>query len=63
MMVAWRALAGYRWPRERDGQGLIEYALIILLVALVVIVMLAVLGTQLNSVFSNITTSLENATP
>ena len=39
--------------RER-GQGLIEYALIIALVALIVIATLMLLGPQTGSIFQNI---------
>lgn len=42
-------------PRiENDGQGLAEYALILALVAIVVIVILSLLGPALGGVFSNI---------
>lgn len=40
-------------PREK-GQGLTEYALILVLVALVVIVILALLGPAIGQVFSNL---------
>lgn len=40
-------------PRER-GQGLVEYALILVLVVLVVIVILSLLGPAIGNVFSNI---------
>lgn len=40
-------------PRE-EGQGLVEYALILVLVAVVVIVVLAVLGPIVGNVFSQI---------
>lgn len=40
-------------PREK-GQGLVEYALILVLVAIVVIVILALLGPAIGNVFSNI---------
>ena len=36
------------------GQGLVEYALLLVFVALLVLVILALLGTQLGQVFSNI---------
>lgn len=39
---------------EDEGQGLVEYALILVLVAVVVIVILAVLGPALGNIFSNI---------
>ena len=36
------------------GQGLVEYALILVLVAMIVIVVLMFLGPELGNVFSNI---------
>lgn len=47
-------------PRE-EGQGLVEYALILVLVAVVVIVVLAVLGPLVANVFAQINTALVNA--
>jgi pilus assembly protein Flp/PilA len=44
-------------PRE-EGQGLVEYALILVLVAVVVIVILALLGPAIGNIFSNIVTNL-----
>ena len=43
----------YYLPRE-EGQGLVEYALILVLVAIVVIAILLVLGPAIGNVFSNI---------
>ncbi len=40
-------------PREQ-GQGIVEYALILVLVALIVIVVLALLGPAIGNAFSNI---------
>lgn len=40
-------------PNER-GQGLLEYALIMVLVALIVIVILALLGPAIGQMFSNL---------
>jgi pilus assembly protein Flp/PilA len=45
-------------PKEK-GQGLVEYALILVLVAVVVIVILALLGPVIGNVFSNIIRGLE----
>jgi pilus assembly protein Flp/PilA len=44
-------------PGEK-GQGLIEYALILVLIAVVVIVVLRLLGPQLGNIFSRINDSL-----
>ncbi|HEY6041229.1 MAG TPA: Flp family type IVb pilin [Anaerolineae bacterium] len=41
-------------PRE-EGQGLVEYALILVLVAVVVVAILAILGPQIGNIFSRIT--------
>lgn len=43
---------------SQRGQGLVEYALILVLVAIVVIVVLMVLGPVLGNTFSTINTSL-----
>jgi pilus assembly protein Flp/PilA len=47
-------------PSEK-GQGMVEYALIIVLIAIVVIIVLTVLGTQISKVFSTITSALGGA--
>ena len=39
---------------RKKGQGLIEYALIMMLVALIVIVILAILGPAVGNMFSNV---------
>ena len=44
--------------RKEHGQGLVEYALILVLVAIVVIVVLSILGPQIGNVFSQITAVL-----
>ena len=44
-------------PRE-EGQGLVEYALILVLVAIVVIVILALLGPAIANIFSNIVSNV-----
>lgn len=47
-------------PRE-EGQGLVEYALILVLIAIVVIVILGLLGDQVETVFSQITSGLSGS--
>ena len=44
-------------PKEK-GQGLVEYALILVLVAIVVIAILLLLGPAIGNVFSRIVSSL-----
>lgn len=43
---------------DHKGQGLVEYALILVLVALVVIIVLAILGPAIGNAFSNIITAI-----
>jgi pilus assembly protein Flp/PilA len=40
--------------KDNKGQGLVEYALILVLVAVVVIVVLALVGPAIGNVFSNV---------
>ncbi len=46
------------WLAGEDGQGLIEYGLIVALVAIVVILLLTQVGTGLQSQFSTISSSV-----
>jgi len=50
-----------RFRRDEDGQGLVEYALIIALVSVFLIAALDALGVSIGTVFSNIGESLEGA--
>lgn len=43
---------------KKKGQGLVEYALILVLIAIVVILILTFLGTQVNKTFSQIGSGL-----
>ena len=43
---------------DEEGQGMVEYALILVLIAVVVIVILQIVGAQVNNVFSNVSNGL-----
>jgi len=45
-------------PRE-EGQGLVEYALILVLIAIVVIAVLTVLGPAVGNIFTQIMNALD----
>lgn len=45
-------------PRGQQGQGMVEYALILVLVSIVVIVILLTMGQQIANVFSNVVAAL-----
>jgi len=46
-----------------SGQGLVEYALILSLVGMVVLVVLSLLGPSIGHIFSNVTITLSGETP
>lgn len=56
----WRKLL--RRTRREDGQGLVEYGLIIGLVAIALIAALLALNGGLTKIFGTVTTQLNNAT-
>lgn len=41
-------------PQDEEGQGLVEYALILVMVAVVVIIVLIVMGPAIGNLFSNV---------
>jgi len=43
---------------SQSGQGMVEYALILVLVSIVVIVILLTMGNQIQNVFSNVVAAL-----
>lgn len=47
--------------RNEKGQGLVEYALILVLVAIVIFAMLSGLGLKLGNTYSTINSSVDNA--
>lgn len=51
--------AGKAREAPQSAQGLVEYALILVLVALVVVLMLIAFGASLRSVYSNISTAIQ----
>lgn len=43
---------------DEDGQGMVEYALILVLIAIVVIAVLNLLGKRVSNLYSNISSGL-----
>jgi len=54
-------LAAGRLRRGSRGQGMVEYALILLLVAMVIIVIMVVLGHRVGGMYSNISNGIQQA--
>ena len=46
------------WVHADDGQGLVEYALIIAVIAIAVIVAMILLRDQISNIFSNVGNNL-----
>ena len=46
--------------REENGQGLMEYGLILILVAIIVVIILGLYGSQVANFFSRVTDSVGN---
>lgn len=51
-----------RFARDEEGQGLVEYGLVIALVAIAVIGVLTAMGGQLQALFNKVITTLSGAT-
>ncbi len=45
-------------PEHEEGQGLVEYALVIVLVAVVIVMIVALLGPQIGNLFSRVTNGI-----
>ena len=63
MLVSHRSVGGrvptvMRFLREDEGQGLVEYALIIAVIAIAVIIAMIFLRGQIENIFSNIGNNL-----
>ncbi len=46
-------------PGRLDGQSMVEYALLLMLMGTIVVVVLIVLGNQVHNVFHNVSCSLQ----
>ncbi len=50
-----------RFVREEEGATMVEYGLMVALIAIVCIVAVAAVGTQLNTKFSNVSGSISGS--
>lgn len=48
------------FKKDEKGQGLVEYALILVLIAIVVMAALKLVGTQTSTTFSTVDSALQN---
>ncbi|MPN14648.1 hypothetical protein SDC9_161975 [bioreactor metagenome] len=56
MMLWWQNIKAS--VRNEKGQGMVEYGLILALIAVAVVVIMDTMGGQLNTIFTNISTKL-----
>ncbi len=50
-----------KWFQDEEGQGMVEYGLIIALIAIVVIVALVLLGPKIKAIFDKTNEEIESA--
>ncbi len=50
-----------KWFKDEEGQGMVEYGLIIALIAIVVIVALVALGPKIRDIFNRANEALDSA--
>lgn len=46
---------------QEEGQGLVEYGLILILVSVAVVILLSVLGTEIAEVYQEVTNAMDTA--
>ena len=51
-----------KWFKDEEGQGMVEYGLIIALIAIVVIVALVALGPKIRDIFNRTNEAFDDAT-
>ena len=56
-----RRKEGKPMDKRRDGQAMVEYALILVLIAVVVIAVLLVLGGEIKTIFNSIAGALHSS--
>jgi len=61
LMEKFFVVLNYLKGKDEEGQGLAEYALILVLVAIVCVVALMFLGTSINTVLSNVGSTIVGA--
>jgi pilus assembly protein Flp/PilA len=50
-----------RFIREEEGQDLVEYAFLLVFIALTLITILTTVGTSVNTLFSNVNTGIQSS--
>ncbi len=59
MLALWTKVT--TWMKDEKGASMVEYALLVVLIAIVALVAVSLAGDEISSVFSEIADELENA--
>ena len=59
MLALWTKVT--TWMKDEKGASMVEYALLVVLIAIVALVAVSLAGDEVSSVFSEIATSLQTA--
>ena len=58
MLALWTKVT--TWMKDEKGASMVEYALLVVLIAIVALVAVSLAGDEVSSMFSEIATELEN---
>ncbi len=59
MIALWTKVT--TWMKDEKGASMVEYALLVVLIAIVALVAVSLAGDEISSVFSEVATELQNA--
>ncbi len=59
MIALWTKVT--TWMKDEKGASMVEYALLVVLIAIVALVAVSLAGDEISSVFSEVATELSNA--
>jgi len=59
MLALWTKVT--TWVKDEKGASMVEYALLVVLIAIVALVAVSLAGDEISTVFSEIATELQNA--
>ena len=59
MLALWTKVT--TWMKDEKGASMVEYALLVVLIAIIALVAVSLAGDEISSVFSEVATELKNA--
>lgn len=58
--LLWSLWIRCHWDSDEEGQGMVEYAFIAVLVSIVALLLVIVLGKQTNNLYSNVASAISS---